>query len=121
MRTEERIEELLAKCVLDPETLAIDVSALSEEELEELQPYDPEESKRLIQAAGYDLPFKIKVMYPTGVDIYFHAEHLPIWRQQMQAAGFELDEEALDFGSWLGRYTVVDYDSSLALNQSVFI
>lgn len=35
----------------------------------------------------------------------------------MQDAGFELDEEPLDFGSWLGRYTVVDYDSSISLNQ----
>jgi peptide/nickel transport system substrate-binding protein len=91
--------------------------ALDPEELEQLQPYDPERSKQLIKDATGKDTIKIKVMYPLGVDIEFHAEHLPIWKQQMEAAGFELDEEPLDFGSWLGRYTVVDYDSSLSLNQ----
>ncbi len=91
--------------------------ALDPEELEELQPYDPARSRQLIKDATGKDTIKIKVMYPTGTDVYFHAEHLPIWRQQMQDAGFELDEEPLDFGSWLGRYTVVDYDSSISLNQ----
>ncbi len=91
--------------------------ALDPEELEELQPYDPARSRQLIQDATGEDKIKIKVMYPTGVDIFFHAEHLPIWKQQMQDAGFDLDEEALDFGSWLGRYTAVDYDSSFSLNQ----
>ncbi|MEE8386248.1 MAG: ABC transporter substrate-binding protein [Dehalococcoidia bacterium] len=91
--------------------------ALDPEELEELQPYDPARSRQLIQDATGEDTIKIKVMYPTGVDIFYHADHLLIWRQQMQEAGFELDEEALDLGSWLGRYTVVDYDSSFSLNQ----
>jgi peptide/nickel transport system substrate-binding protein len=91
--------------------------ALDQEELEQLQPYDPARARHLIEDATGKDTIKIKVMYPTGVDIFFHAEHLPIWKQQMQDAGFELDEEALDFGSWLTRYTVVDYDLSLAINQ----
>jgi peptide/nickel transport system substrate-binding protein len=91
--------------------------ALPPEELEELQPYDPARSRQLIQDATGEDTIKIKVMYPTGVDIFYHAEHLPIWKQQIQDAGFELEEEALDFGSWLGRYASVDYDSSLALSQ----
>ncbi len=91
--------------------------ALDPAELEELQPYDPQRARDLIKDATGEDTIKIKVMYPTGVDIFFHAEHLPIWQQQMRNAGFELDEEALDFGSWLSRYTTVDYDSSLALNQ----
>jgi peptide/nickel transport system substrate-binding protein len=91
--------------------------ALDPEELETLQPYDPARSRQLIQDATGEDTIKIKVMYPTGVDIFYHAEHMPIWRQQMQDAGFELEEEALDMGSWLGKYTVVDYDSSFSLNQ----
>ncbi len=91
--------------------------ALDEDELEELQPYDPQRARDLIKDAIGNDTIRIKVMYPTGTDIEFHAEHLPIWKQQMQDAGFELDEEALDFGTWLGRYTVVDYDSSFSLNQ----
>ncbi len=91
--------------------------ALDPEALEELQPYDPARSRQLIKDATGKDTIKIKVMYPTGTDIYFHAEHLPIWRQQMQDAGFQLDEDALDFGTWLGRYTTVDYDCSFSLNQ----
>jgi ABC-type transport system substrate-binding protein len=90
--------------------------ALPEEELEQLQPYDPEQARELIRAATGNDTIRIKVMYPV-TDIEFHDQHLPIWRQQMQAAGFELDEEALDFGTWLDRYTRVDYDASLSLNQ----
>ncbi len=90
--------------------------ALDQSELDQLQPFDPEMSKQLLTDAGHDLPLSIKVMYPVS-DIEFHDQHLPIWRQQMEAAGFSLDEDALDFGTWLDRYTNVDYDCSLALNQ----
>jgi peptide/nickel transport system substrate-binding protein len=92
--------------------------ALDQEELEELQPYDPARARQLIRDATGEDTIKIKFMYPTGIDVQFIGEHLPIWRQQMQDAGFELEEEALDFGSWLGRYTVVDYDLSFSLNQT---
>jgi ABC-type transport system substrate-binding protein len=90
--------------------------ALSPDELKTLQPFDPEKSKQLIQAAGHSLPLKIKVMYPI-FEQQFHSKTLPIWRTQMQAAGFELDEEPLDLGTWYGRYQKVDYDSSLSPNQ----
>ncbi len=91
--------------------------ALPPEELAKLQPFDPNKSKQLIREAGHTLPLKIKVVYPQNSDIEFHSKHLPIWRTQMQAAGFQLDEEPLDFTTWLVRYQNVDYDSSLSLNQ----
>src|SRR3972149_1913252 len=64
--------------------------ALDPSELEQLQPYDPVRSKQLIKDATGDDTIKINVIYPTGTDIEFHADHLPIWKQQMQDAGFEL-------------------------------
>ncbi len=91
--------------------------ALSPEELEELQPYDPERSKQLLQEAGHELPLRIKVMYPSNSDIEFHNKHLPIWLEQIKAAGFEIEEEPLDFTTWLARYQAIDYDASLSLNQ----
>lgn len=91
--------------------------ALTPDELEELQPFDPEKSKQLIQDAGHELPLKIKVMYPADSDIESHNKHLPIWLEQMRAAGFEIEEERLDFTTWLTRYQAVDYDASLSLNQ----
>ncbi len=90
--------------------------ALPPDELEQLQPFDPEMSKQLIKQATGNDRITIKVMYPIS-QIEFHDQHLPIWKEQMQAAGFDLDEEPLEFGVWLDRYNNLDYDSSLSLNQ----
>jgi ABC-type transport system substrate-binding protein len=56
-------------------------------------------------------------MYPAESTIEQHSLHLPIWLQQMRDAGFEVEEEPLAFPTWLDRYTNLDYDASLALNQ----
>lgn len=91
--------------------------ALDPEELAELQPYDPERSKQLIQDAGHDLPLRINCMFPGQQTIEEHDTHLPIWLVQMEDAGFSVNQEALDIATWLTRYRQKDYDSSLALNQ----
>ncbi len=92
--------------------------ALDPEELEQLQPYDPDGARELIREATGQDTIKIKVMYPTGMDLYFFEDHLSIFLQQMERAGFEIQEDALDFGTWLALYTDVDYDASLSLNQT---
>jgi peptide/nickel transport system substrate-binding protein len=91
--------------------------ALPEEELEQLQPYDPERSKQLIREAGYELPLRIKVMFPANSTIEEHNQHLPIFLEQMEAAGFQVEQDAQDFGTWLDNYRDKNYDASLALNQ----
>lgn len=90
--------------------------ALPPEELETLQPFDPARSKALIQDATGNDRITIKVIYPVS-DIEFHDKHLPIWRQQMNNAGFDLDEDPQDFTTWLANYQTLNYDSSLSLNQ----
>ena len=91
--------------------------ALPEDELEQLQPYDPELSKRLIQEAGFDLPLDITVMFPSSSVIEEHDQHLPIWLVQMEDAGFKVNQDAQDFVTWLDNYTEKNYDACLALNQ----
>jgi peptide/nickel transport system substrate-binding protein len=91
--------------------------ALPDDELQEFQRYDVAEAKSLIQAATGSDTVKIKVMYPAESTIEQHSLHLPIWLQQMRDAGFEVEEEPLAFATWLDRYTNLDYDASLALNQ----
>jgi len=91
--------------------------ALSEDELKQYQRYDPAEAKSLIKAATGNDTVKVKVMYPAESTIEQHSLHLPIWLQQMKDAGFDVEEEPLAFATWLDRYTNLDYDASLALNQ----
>lgn len=91
--------------------------ALPPEELEQLQPFDPDMSKTLITGAGFDLPLEITCMFPANSTIEEHSSHLPIFLEQMTAAGFKVNQDAQDFGTWLDNYTNKDYDISLALNQ----
>ena len=91
--------------------------ALSPEELDGLQPFDPELSKQLIQDAGFEVPMDITVMFPANSTIEEHDTHLPIFLEQMSAAGFNVNQDAQDFGTWLDNYTEKNYGISLALNQ----
>ena len=56
-------------------------------------------------------------MFPASSSIEEHEQHLPIWLVQMEEAGFLVQQEPLDFVSWLDRYTDKDYDASLSVNQ----
>ncbi|MEO8035152.1 MAG: ABC transporter substrate-binding protein [Acidobacteriota bacterium] len=91
--------------------------ALSEAELQQYQPYDPAKSRALIKAATGQDTVKIKVMWPADSDIEEHKQHLPIWQEQMKAAGFEIDPDPQPFATWLDNYTNLKYDASLSLNQ----
>jgi peptide/nickel transport system substrate-binding protein len=91
--------------------------ALPEDEVAELQKFDPELSKQLIQDAGFEVPMDVTVMFPANSTIEEHSTHLPIFLEQMEAAGFNVIQDAQDFGTWLDNYTVKNYDMSLALNQ----
>lgn len=90
--------------------------ALPPSELEVLQPFDPDESRRLIRAATGEDTIGIDVIYPVTDDEY-HDKHLPIFLQQMKAAGFEVHEDARDIGGWLADYQSLNYDASLSINQ----
>ena len=68
-----------------------------------------------MDATGFD-SIDIRVIYPVA-DIEFHNKHLPIFLVQMQAAGFNIQEDVLDLGTWLARYQNLEYDASLSLNQ----
>jgi peptide/nickel transport system substrate-binding protein len=91
--------------------------ALSPEELDKLQPFDPEQSKKLIQAATGKDSIDITVMWPADSIIEEHTLHLPIWLDQMAQAGFNINKEPQAFATWLGNYTDLKYDASLSLNQ----
>jgi ABC-type transport system substrate-binding protein len=91
--------------------------ALPEDEIEELQGYDPERSRELIREATGQDTVSVTVMWPAESDIQQHKLHLPLWLEMMREAGFEINQQPEAFGTWLDRYTNLDYDASLALNQ----
>ena len=91
--------------------------ALPPEELDELQKFDPELSQQLLRQAGFDLPLKVKVMFPSGIELQELDSHIPIFLEHMRVAGFEVEQDPLDLGTWIDRYTNKDYSMSLSLNQ----
>ena len=89
--------------------------ALAPDELEQTyQPFDLADAKALVRAVG---GIKFKMMYPGNTSIEEHGQHLPIFVEQMRAAGIEIDQDPQAFGAWIENYHAIKYDSSLALNQ----
>jgi ABC-type transport system substrate-binding protein len=84
-------------------------------ELDELQPHDVAEARKLVDALG---GLKFKMMYPSNSNIQQHDQHLPIFLKQMEAAGIEIEQDAQDFGTWYSNYQTLNYTASLSLNQS---
>jgi ABC-type transport system substrate-binding protein len=91
--------------------------ALEPDELEKLQGFDLQQSKDLIKAATGGERVKVKIMWPADSVIEEHNLHLPIFLEQMKAAGFDVEADPQPFGTWLDNYTNLNYDASLALNQ----
>jgi ABC-type transport system substrate-binding protein len=86
--------------------------ALSSDELKTLQPFDLADAKALVRAAA-----SVQDDTPANTTIEEHGQHLPIFLEQMKAAGIEVEQDALDFGKWIEGYLGLNYESSLALNQ----
>ncbi len=95
---------------------ALEDFALPQDELEQLQPHDPEESRRLIRAATGEDTIRIKVMYPV-TNLQRLDRHVPILLRQMKEAGFDIDPDPQEFTTWLGNYTTLNYDASISNNQ----
>jgi peptide/nickel transport system substrate-binding protein len=85
-------------------------------ELDELQPHDLEEARQLVDALG---GLRLRFTYPAGATIAQHDRQLPIFVEQMKAAGIELQEEPLPLPSWLDAYRNRNYEMSLGLTQVI--
>lgn len=90
--------------------------AFNEDELDQLQPHDPAEARRLSDALG---GLRFKMIYPANTPVVQHSEHVPIILQQMRDAGIGVEESPLEFTKWLGEYRARNYDASLALTQVI--
>ena len=90
--------------------------ALSPDELEQLQPFDPQRSRELIREATGEDTIRIKLIYPV-TNLQFLDLHVPIFVRQMRDAGFDIEEDAQEITNWLQNYQDLNYDASLSPNQ----
>jgi len=88
--------------------------ALPPDELEQLQPYDLDEARRLVQEVG---GVRFTMMYPANTPVLEHDKHLPVFVNQMRQAGIIVDEDPQDFGRWVENLRNVEYQCTLNLNQ----
>lgn len=80
-----------------PVAWSLDFWALDREELQRLQPYDAEEARSLLQAAGYGEGLRLPTVYPEGQAA---TDHVTILLEQMKAIGVELDLQPLPVTAW---------------------
>jgi peptide/nickel transport system substrate-binding protein len=86
-----------------PVAWSLDFWALDQDELKELQPYDPNEALSLLQAAGYGGGLSVPTVYPEGQTA---DDHITILLEQMKAIGVKLELQPLPVTSWyFDRYS----------------
>jgi peptide/nickel transport system substrate-binding protein len=88
--------------------------ALPPEELAQLQPFNLEEARSLVREVG---GIRFPMVYPAETPVLEHNQHLPIFIEQMRAAGIEIDLVPQDFGLWVETLQKLDYTATLNLNQ----
>jgi peptide/nickel transport system substrate-binding protein len=97
-----------------PVAWGLDFWALDQEEVQRLQPYDPQEARSLLQAAGYGDGLKLATVHPEGQGT---TDHVTILLEQMKAIGVELDLQPLPLTAWyFDRYQKGDFTFTVALN-----
>lgn len=98
---------------IGPLSYAMRDYALPESELKTLMPYNVQEARQLLQAAGQpNLTFKFQ--HPTSSNVN---DYVNIFVRQMQAAGITAQPEPLDAGTWVAQYFQSKTTASLSLNQ----
>jgi peptide/nickel transport system substrate-binding protein len=94
-------------------TYAMKQYALPDDEFNKLAPFDIQQSKQLLQAAGQpNLTFSFQ--HPTSSVV---PDYVNIFVRQMQAAGITAKPEPSDAGTWVAGYFSNKLTASLSLNQ----
>jgi|GEM_PF-1064759 len=98
---------------IGPVTYAMKQYALPEDEVKKLMPYNPQEAKQLLAAAGQpNLTFKFQ--HPTSSNVI---DYVNIFVRQMQQVGITAQAEPMDAGTWVAQYFQSKLTASLSLNQ----
>lgn len=97
-----------------PVSWSLDFWALDQDEVQRLQPYDPEEARSLLQAAGYGGGLRLPTVHPQAEST---TDHVTILLEQMKDIGVQLDLQPLPLTAWyFDRYQKGDFIFTVALN-----
>jgi peptide/nickel transport system substrate-binding protein len=97
-----------------PVAWSLDFWALDQEEVKRLQPYDPQEARSLLQAAGYGDGLKLPTVHPEGQGT---TDQITVLLEQMKAIGVELELQPLPLTAWyFDRYQKGNFTFTVAPN-----
>lgn len=98
--------------IIGPMSYAMGEYALPSDEVKKLWPYNPQEAKQLIQAAG----LTNLVIKPTFAPNLSENE-VTVYQRQLAAADIKLEAQPLDAGTWLADFFNSKPNSTFHTNQ----
>lgn len=74
----------------------------TQDEIRKLQPYDPDQAKRLLAEAGYGNGVEFEVTFSSDASDYYKA-HIQLFQAQLRKTGINITLKPMDAATWSGN------------------